>query len=236
MVVSTDDLSKSYGDVDVITDLSVTIGSQNNLIGILGPNGVGKTTFIEIITGQISQDSGSVEVLGYTLPQDRQDLKSHIGVLPESESPSTHLTVAEFLTLYGLERGLSEQEASKRINEWANMFGFSPVLDVLCKDISQGQKQMVMITQAFIHQPDLVFIDEPLTNLDPTVQKIFIEKLHSYVEDGNTVVLTTHNTHFAVNTCSELHLFNSNSHTKITDVEDYTEDEIIELLTGDLNE
>lgn len=234
-VVTVTDLSKSYGDKTVLDGLSFEVdGSDGQIIGVLGPNGVGKTTLLEILTGQRPQDSGEATVLSHSVPEDSLELKYDVGILPEKEAPPSFLTPREFLAFVGQERDLEQELIESEIQEWSDLLQFTDVLDTLGSDLSRGQQQKVMIAQAFLHSPKLVFIDEPLTNLDPIIQAIFIERLQDYSEEGNTIIVSTHQVNFALTVCSELHLLtNDGDHVKVDDPHDKSEDEIIDLLRTD---
>lgn len=257
-VVSLNNVSKSYGELRVLNNLSLTI-EEGNIVGLLGPNGVGKTTLLEIITGQLSQDSGEVNVLEYDLPSsekttysvtesikssiqgrelklinnNRITLKEDIGILPENQTPSSFLSAREYLHTFGELRGMDKEEIDEQIEEWSKKLQYTQVLDTLCSDLSQGQKQKVMITQAFMHNPEVVFIDEPLANLDPTIRSIMIDYLQEYVEDGTkTIVLSTHHVDDALRICSEIHLLHTGAeYEKIENVEDMTNEEVTRRIT-----
>lgn len=232
-VLEVTNLSKAYGDVEVLDKLSLSVEESGQIVGILGPNGRGKTTLLEILTGQQPQDSGDVTVLDYELPDESTSLKFEIGVLPEKEAPPSFLTAREYLTFVAKDRGLKEDTIEERIEYWSEVLQFSDVLDVLGSDLSRGQQQKVMISQAFLHKPDLVFIDEPLANLDPIIQSIFINELEEYVENNNTVIVSTHQVDFALNVCSELHLFpQTKSHQLLSDVDKLTQEQVISMLGG----
>lgn len=232
-IIKTENLSKSYGDTDVLEDLNLSVETSGQIVGILGPNGVGKTTLLEILTGQQPQDDGKVNVLSHSLPGASQALKYDIGILPEKEAPPSFLTAREFLTFVGKDRGLPEDEIEERMEYWSDLLQFEEVLDILGSDLSRGQQQKVMIAQAFLHEPELVFIDEPLANLDPIIQSIFKDELREYIMDGNTIVVSTHQVDFALDVCSELHLLalgSGDPHVYIDDPENKTADDIVSLL------
>lgn len=257
MTVSLQNVSKSYGDLTVLDDLSIEI-EKGKIVGLLGPNGVGKTTLLEIVTGQLSQDTGTVEVLGHTLPSQEEttyslisalksslsgddlsvinnkriELKKDIGALPENEFPSSFLSAREYLTTFGKLRGMSTEEIDSAIEEWSTRLKYNEVLDTLSSDLSQGQKQKVMITQAFMHEPEIVFIDEPLANLDPTIRSIVMDYLEEYVSDGErTVVLSTHHIDDALKICSEIHLLHTGTdYEKIDNTDSVTNEEITDRI------
>lgn len=200
-VIEAHNLSKTFGEVTAVKDLSLEINS-GELYGFLGPNGAGKTTSIGMLTGQLTPDSGDITVLGTNPVTDPVSTRATVGILPERESPPSHLTPREFFEFVGESRGLTEDTIQDRIDEWTSRFAFEDQLDTIHTDLSQGQKQKVMITQAFLHEPELVFIDEPLSNLDPIMQERAKTYFEQYRDNGNTVFLSTHNIDVAEDICT----------------------------------
>lgn len=201
--IETSGLRRSYGDVTALDDLSLTVDA-GELFGFLGPNGAGKTTTIEILTGQLRPDAGMASVLGVDPVEDPVGVRQRIGILPEQESPPSFLSAREYFDFVGDVRDLDRLTVERRVSTWADSLSFTSKLDTLCADLSRGQQQKVMVTQAFLHDPDLVFIDEPLVNLDPIVQERLKTFLQSYRDDGNTVFLSTHDIDVAQALCSRV--------------------------------
>jgi ABC-2 type transport system ATP-binding protein len=197
------DLTKQFGNVTAVDSLSLSIG-ESELFGLLGPNGAGKTTTMELLTGQTTPDGGSLNVMGVDPVADPTGVRDRIGILPEQESPPSFMTPREYFHFVGSVRGLPDQTVDERIDEWASRLGFSDQLDTLATDLSRGQQQKVMISAAFIHEPEAVFIDEPLANLDPIVQERVKEFLGAYQERGNTLLITTHDVDVAAELCSRV--------------------------------
>lgn len=202
-LVSVDNLTKSYGDISVLEGISFEI-PEGEVFGILGPNGVGKTTLIKILTGQSSPDSGSVSVLGNTPWENETEVRHQVGILPEKQSPPSYLTPREFFQYVGMVRGISDTVLTENINKWAEYLSFEDKLDTLSSNLSRGQQQKVMFAQALLHDPKIVFIDEPVANLDPLMQERVKEFIRDYSADGNTVVLSTHHIEFAADLCSKI--------------------------------
>jgi ABC-2 type transport system ATP-binding protein len=198
--IETTALSKRYGDIVALDDLSLSV-PEGELFGLLGPNGSGKTTTIEILTGQIEPTSGDARVLGRDPVADPLDVREAVGILPEREDPPSFLTPREYLRFVADVRGF---DADPRIDEWADRLGFREHLDTLATDLSEGERQRVMLAQAFIHEPDLVFIDEPLVNLDPIMQAEVRDHMREYCEQGNTLFLSTHFLEVAATLCTQL--------------------------------
>lgn len=202
-VLDISDVSKRFGDVRVLEDLSITV-DEGEVFGLLGPNGAGKTTTINILTGVESPDSGSVSVLGRDPTTDPVGVREVVGILPEKEAPPYFVTPNEYFSFVAGVRGLDEAEAESRAADWAARLGFEEKLDTLCKDLSRGQQQKVMLTQAFLHEPDLVFIDEPLANLDPLMQEEVKQFISEYHQRGKTIVLSTHHLEVADELCTDV--------------------------------
>jgi ABC-2 type transport system ATP-binding protein len=205
--IQIDSLRKSYGDVTAVDDLSLDV-DEGELFGLLGPNGAGKTTTIEVLTGQLVPDSGRLRVLGAD-PVDRPTaVRERVGILPEQESPPSFLTPREYFQFVGSIRALPDDDVDDRIATWASRLSFAGKLDTLASDLSRGQQQKVMIAGAFIHEPGLVFIDEPLANLDPIIQERVKAFIREYRDAGNTVVITTHDVDVAAELCSRVAILN----------------------------
>ena len=201
--IETEGVRKTYGDLVALEDLTLTV-ERGELFGLLGPNGAGKSTTIAILTGQLLPDAGRVAVLGTDPTTDPVETRRRVGVLPEQESPPSFFTPREYFEFVGTVRGLADDVLSGRVDRWVDRLGFAEKLDTLCTDLSRGQQQKVMITAAFLHEPELVFIDEPLANLDPIVQERVRRLLVEYVEDGNTVFLSTHHIEVAEAVCTRV--------------------------------
>ncbi|MFB6153987.1 MAG: ABC transporter ATP-binding protein, partial [Halodesulfurarchaeum sp.] len=165
-----EDLVKTFGDVEALSGLTLSV-SSGELFGLLGPNGAGKTTTIGVLTGQSTPDSGSASVLYIDPVANPVAVRERVGILPEKESPPSFLTPREYFQFVGAVRDLTEDQIDAATAEWARRLGFQETLDTLSSDLSRGQKQKVMIAAAFLHEPDAVFIDEPLANLDPLIQE-----------------------------------------------------------------
>ncbi|KAA9395848.1 ABC transporter ATP-binding protein [Haloarcula sp. CBA1130] len=201
--IEIESLRKSYGDVTAIANLSLSI-DDGEFFGLLGPNGAGKTTTMEILTGQLSPDSGQATVLGVDPATEPTAVRERAGILPEKESPPSFMTPREYFDFVGAIRDMPDQSVTEQTESWADRLGFTAKLDTLSSDLSRGQQQKVMIAGAFFHEPDVVFIDEPLANLDPIVQERVKRFLRSYQDAGNTIVVTTHDVDVAAELCSRV--------------------------------
>ncbi|MFC6718313.1 ABC transporter ATP-binding protein [Natrialbaceae archaeon GCM10025810] len=196
-------LEKSYGSVDAVDGMRFAV-ERGELFGFLGPNGAGKTTTIRALTGQIVPDAGTVEVLGTDPTESPLETRGLVGILPEQGSPPSFLTPTEYLRFVGEVRGLEPSTVEERTATWAERLGFERTLETLHADLSRGQQQKVMIAQAFLHEPEVVFIDEPLANLDPLVQERVKRFLVAYAAEGNAVFASTHNIDVAESICTRV--------------------------------
>ncbi|GAB3036436.1 ABC transporter ATP-binding protein [Natronobiforma cellulositropha] len=201
--IEADGLAKSYGSVDALAEMSLSV-SRGELFGFLGPNGAGKTTTIRILTGQVSPDRGEARVLGTDPTATPLETRRRIGIVPEQQRPPSFLTPREFIAFVGEVRSLEPEAVAERTEVWADRLGFRSKLDTLHAELSRGQQQKVMITQAFVHEPEVVFIDEPVANLDPLVQEQVKRLLVAYAAAGNTVFVSTHNIDVAEDICTRV--------------------------------
>ncbi|QSG02749.1 ABC transporter ATP-binding protein [Natranaeroarchaeum sulfidigenes] len=196
-------VGKRYGDFQALDGLSLAV-ERGELFGLLGPNGAGKTTAIGLLTGQLTPDEGSLSVLGTDPATEPIETRRQVGIVPEKESPPSFLTPREYFDFVGQVRGISEDRLTERVDEWADRLSFADKLDAMATDLSRGQQQKVMITQAFLHDPDAVFIDEPLANLDPIMQERVKEFFERYRSQDNALLLSTHGIEVARELCDRV--------------------------------
>ena len=197
-------VSKSFGDVVVLDDISFNV-NKGDFFGLFGPNGAGKTTLLRIITGQIAPDSGDALVMD--IPHtDSIGIKSKVGIVPEAETPPTFLTARETLELTCRIRGV---EDLSKVDHWLNFFEIDDKENVLCRDLSKGQRQKIMLAAAFIHEPEVLLVDEPFINLDPIYQRKVREYLRDMVDNGRTVFMCTHILEMAEKLCSSIAVINN---------------------------
>lgn len=201
--IRTEGLVKTFGETTALDGLSLDI-EAGQLYGLLGPNGSGKTTAIEVLTGQTAPDEGTASVLDRDPVEAPTSVREVVGILPETESPPSFLTPREYLDFVGAVRHAGDAGVDRKLARWADDLGFTSKLDTLATDLSRGEQQKVMIAAAFMHEPDVVFIDEPLVNLDPLVQERIKDLLTGYGQQEKTIFLSTHNVEVASEICSEV--------------------------------
>ncbi len=199
-VIMTKDLSKTYGEVKAVDNVTLSV-RKGALFGLLGPNGSGKTTMIKLLTGQVRPSGGSAAVLGLDVVKDPIGVRERVGIIPEQETPPSFLTAMEYLDFVGAVRKIPD--LGERAEWWFDFLDFSDKRNVLCKDLSRGTRQKLMFAQAFIHEPALALIDEPLINFDPIMQDLVKEYLAEYVKKGRTIFISTHILEVAEEICSD---------------------------------
>ncbi|MGA2918750.1 ABC transporter ATP-binding protein [Methanoregula sp.] len=199
-VIEAQDLSKAYGEVQAVDHVTLSV-KEGALFGLLGPNGSGKTTMIKMLTGQTKPTGGTATVLGLDVIQDPVGVRGRVGIIPEQETPPSFLTAIEYLEFVAAVRKIPEID--KKADFWFDYLDFADKKNVLCKDLSRGTRQKLMFTQAFIHEPALALIDEPLINFDPIMQDLVKEFLVDYVKKGRTIFISTHILEVAEEICSE---------------------------------
>lgn len=190
--VKVENLSKSFGEVKALKSISFDV-EEGKRIAFLGPNGAGKSTTVEILTGQQSRDSGNIEVLGLDPEEKSVELREKLGLLPERENPPSFLTGNEYLDFVS---DIRKKDIDKQ--NWVERLRLEGTMDELTRDLSKGERQKLLVAQAFFHNPELVFIDEPMINLDPVIQE---EVKNIFREFEGTLFLCTHNVELAEEIC-----------------------------------
>ena len=200
-IIKTESLTKNFGDLTAVNTVTLNV-RKGSLFGLLGPNGSGKTTMIKMLTGQIVPSSGNAHVLGLDVATDPVGIRTLVGIIPEQESPPSFLTAMEYLEFIGDIRKIPDLE--QKADWWFDFLEYGDKRNVLCKDLSRGTRQKLMLTQAFIHNPALALIDEPLINFDPIMQEKVKGFFVAYTKQGNTLFISTHLLETAEEICSEV--------------------------------
>ncbi|MBN1893666.1 ABC transporter ATP-binding protein [bacterium] len=184
-------VTKSYGSIKALGGLTLEIPS-GQIFGYLGPNGAGKTTTVKILSGMIPPDSGTARIAGFDITRHALEVKKRIGVVPESGALYESLTPAEYWEFAGRLYHLDQQTISRRGQEFAELFGLKDRIAERMNGFSKGMKQRVVIASALLHNPDVVFLDEPLNGLDANAVLIVKELIRSLAKKGKTVFYCSH--------------------------------------------
>ncbi len=191
-VLKITDLTKRYGDFTAVDSISFE-AKQGELLGFLGVNGAGKTTTINMLSTLLKPDGGSAEVCGETLGKNDEAIRRKIGIVYQQNCLDDILTVKENLMCRGILHGASKAQAKRRLDELCEMLSMSDLLKKRYATLSGGQKRRCEIAAALMHTPELLFLDEPTTGLDPATRKDVWSAVESLRrESGMTVFLTTH--------------------------------------------
>jgi ABC-2 type transport system ATP-binding protein len=184
------DLRKSYGSKAAVdgVDLEVPRGS---FFGFLGPNGAGKSTTIRMLTGLIPADSGSIEILGFRLPQDELEIKRRVGLVPDESLLFDRLTGAEFLEFVGRMYGLDRPTAIARGGRLLDLFEVQAGRKLI-GEYSKGMRKRVAMAASLIHHPELFLMDEPFEGVDAVGARLMKDILLDQVARGATIFLTSH--------------------------------------------
>lgn len=192
--ISAQHVRKTYDDVVALEDASLTL-NKGEILALLGPNGAGKTTFMKILATLLTKDEGSVQILGYDLDKHEQEIRHLFGYVGQDTERSAYarLNVIENLRFFGALRGLNIRRIDQQIEKLASYFDFHANLDKQFMHLSGGQKQTVIVMRALLHDPPLIYLDEPTKGLDPIAAKKFRSFLHEYVyREGKSLLLTSH--------------------------------------------
>ena len=184
-------LSKRFGQVVAVDQLDLTV-RRREVYGFLGPNGSGKSTTIRMLCGLLNPTSGDIDVLGHSIPRDAEALKLHIGYMTQRFSLYEDLTVDENLSFLASVHDMPRAKARPRIEELIERFWLKQQRKQLAGTLSGGQKQRLALAGTVLHKPDLLFLDEPTSAVDPQSRRDFWESLFRLVERGTTILVSTH--------------------------------------------
>ena len=185
------DLRKSYGPVQAVDGVYFDVG-YGKVFGFLGPNGAGKTTTIKVLTTLVHPTSGTVRIFGKDIVKHQREIKKKIGVVLQEPSFEANLTVERALELYGLMWGVPGEKRRDRARELVEKFDLASFKGMKNDELSIGQRRRVQVAREFIHDMDLLFLDEPTVGLDPSARRTLLDYVKRQVQDGLTVFFTTH--------------------------------------------
>ena len=200
---SVKNLVKRYGETEVVRDLSFSI-APGECLGVIGPNGAGKTTTIRMCLGLTVPDSGSIHALGLEMPRDALAIKQQIGVVSQLDTLDPDFSCAENLLVYGRYFGMKDKAIKERIPALLEFASLTSKARAKPGDLSGGMKRRLSLARALVNNPKLLLLDEPTTGLDPQARHLIWERLQLLLQQGKSILLTTHFMDEAERLCSRL--------------------------------
>ena len=184
-------LTKRFGDFTAVNGVTFSI-RRGEIFGFLGPNGAGKTTTIRVLLGLLRPTSGHAAVLGYDAERQPEEIRQHIGYMSQRFSLYQDLTVSENLDFYGRTYGVRGEQLRQRKRFVVEMAGLEGRERELTRNLSGGWKQRLALGAAILHEPEMLFLDEPTAGVDPISRRAFWDLLYRLAEGGTTIFVTTH--------------------------------------------
>ena len=206
MDIQIENLSKKYGHQKAVDNISFEV-KPGEVLGFLGPNGAGKSTTMKMITGYLSMGDGDIRLGGKSVRDHSDELKQHIGYLPENNPLYLDMPVIDYLEFCASLQGMKKNSIDKRVREMVSVCGLNPEKHKKIGELSKGYRQRVGLAQAMIHDPEILVLDEPTTGLDPN-QIVEIRKLIRELGKAKTVVLSTHILPEVEATCDRILIIN----------------------------
>jgi lipooligosaccharide transport system ATP-binding protein len=202
-VLTAKGLRKRYGDLEVVAGVDLEL-SRGECYGLLGPNGAGKTTTLRMLLGLTNPDAGEIDLLGFPVPRAAREGRIRVGVVPQMDNLDPDFTVRENLLVYGRYFGLSRTAIEERIPALLEFAALETRASSRIQELSGGMKRRLVLARALVNNPDLLFLDEPTTGLDPQARHQMWEKLRILMRQGKTILLTTHFMDEAERLCDRL--------------------------------
>lgn len=200
-------MTKYYGELRAVDHINFEV-YKGEIFGFLGPNGAGKTTTIRMLTGLLTPNSGDVSIDGFDITRDLIKVKTKLGVIPEMGNIYVDLTAKQNIILAGKYYGVPRKELREKADSLLDQFGLFERRNSLVKTFSKGMKQRVNIASALIHNPEILFLDEPTLGLDVQSQRLIRNIIKEMNQRGTTVFLTTHNIEEANILCERVGIIN----------------------------
>ena len=202
-VLDVDGLVKAFGGQRAVDGVSFSV-EPGTCFGLLGPNGAGKSTTLKLVLGLLRPDAGRITLLGHPVPERAREARAKVGVVPQNDPLDPDFTVAENLLVFGRYFGQDDATTRARIDPLLDFAQLAPKRDARIQDLSGGMKRRLTIARALINDPQVIFLDEPTTGLDPQARHLIWERLRRLLADGKTIVLTTHFMDEAERLCDRL--------------------------------
>ena len=196
-------LVKRYGNATVVDDLSFQL-QAGECLGVIGPNGAGKTTTLRMCLGLSEPDAGSIQAFGLSMPRDSLAIKSRLGVVSQFDTLDPDFTCAENLRVFGTYFGMSSSAIEARVPELLEFAALTNKADAKPGQLSGGMKRRLSLARALINDPNILLLDEPTTGLDPQARHLMWERLQQLLQQGKSILLTTHFMDEAERLCNRL--------------------------------
>ena len=190
-VMSARNLRKCYGGQAVVDGLNLSI-RRGECFGLLGPNGAGKTTTLRLLLGLIEPDGGDLRLLDHPVPWEARPARLRVGVVPQIDNLDPDFSVAENLLVYGRYFGMSDAAIEARLPELLEFASLTGKRDARVPTLSGGMKRRLTLARALVNDPEVIFLDEPTTGLDPQARHLIWQRLRELTARGKTLLLTTH--------------------------------------------
>ena len=204
-ILTINQLTKHYKGADEASLKGVSFSiEKGDIFGLLGPNGAGKTTLISILCGILEQTSGEVKFNEQDLFKNINAIKSKIGAVPQEIALYQSLSARENLEFYGAMYGLHGMELKNKINDWLERLGLAHAADRRIDKFSGGMKRRINLIASIMHNPELLFLDEPTVGIDVQSRTVIIEQLQELNKNGMTIIYTSHHLEEAENFCTNI--------------------------------
>ena len=201
--IETYDLKKNFGDIHAIDGINLNI-PKGSLFGVLGPNGAGKTTTIRILCTILPPTSGNAKILGFDVKKEAREVRKRIGLCPQELVVYPRLTAKENIYLIAKMHGMAKKDYKERTDELLGKMNLLDRGNSLVKGFSGGMKRRINVLMAVIHEPEILFFDEPTAGLDPQSRRVVWDFIRDFQKQNRTIVLTTHNMEEADDLSDEL--------------------------------
>ena len=189
-MIEVTDITKFYGDFPAVTGISFSV-EKGEILGFLGPNGAGKSTTMKILTGFMPPTSGTASIAGFDIVEESLNARKHIGYLPETVPLYLDMTVSDYLAFMGNIRGMNGKEIAQRRSDVIEICHLEEYSSTIIGKLSKGYRQRVGISQAILHEPDVLILDEPTIGIDP-IQVVETRQLIKDLGDNHTLILSSH--------------------------------------------
>ena len=191
LAVKTEALTRKFGKFVAVDEVSIKV-KKGEIFGFLGANGAGKTTMIRMLCGLLKPTAGKATVAGYDVYKQTEKIKQNIGYMSQKFSLYDDLTISENIEFYGGIYGLAKDLLNNRREKLLDQVGLSEIADTMTKDIPVGFKQRLALGTALLHDPPIIFLDEPTSGVDPEARRSFWDLIYQTAEEGKTIFVTTH--------------------------------------------